>query len=235
MKSIVTFINENENELICPYCGKKYKNNNSLKNHERLCKENPNHKESPFNDYNKKIRNREITAWNKGKTKESSEGIRNNIESRKRNIESGKTVLYWTGKHHSEETKKKISKSQRDYLIKNGLNRWSNAHSSERSYPEIFFKEIFKDVCIEQYIIKGLPYKIDFADVNNKIAIEVDGEQHYVDNELCERDKIRDNKINEFGWKVIRIRWSSFQKLSQDERKTHIKEIFNIAGWTTDD
>lgn len=30
-------------EFICSYCGKACKNANSLRNHERLCKQNPDH------------------------------------------------------------------------------------------------------------------------------------------------------------------------------------------------
>lgn len=231
IKSFIQFINESEEKYICRFCGKECKNGNSLRNHERLCKENPEHQESSFVKHNEKIKSGERIAWNKGKTKESDEGIRHNIESRKRNIESGKTVLYWTGKHLSDEHKRKLSKAQTDYLIRTGLNRWSNTHSSERSYPEKFFEEILKDICIEQYVIPGLPYKIDFADVENKIAIEIDGEQHYVNDELCEHDKTRDKVLKDAGWKTIRVRWSHFQKLSSDEKKDFIKRMFEIAGW----
>lgn len=232
IKSFNDFINEDDNKYICKFCGKECKNPNSLRNHERLCKENPNKDISSFVSHNEKIRNGERVAWNKGKTKENDEGIRNNIESRRLNIESGKTVPYWRGKHLSVEHKKKLSKAQTDFLIKNNLNRWSNAHSSNRTYPEIYFENIFKDLCVEQYVIEGLPYKIDFADVDNKIAIEVDGEQHYIGDEQVEHDKIRDKKLEEFGWRTIRIRWSSFQKLSNEEKELYIKNLFNIAGWS---
>jgi len=40
-------------EFICKYCGKECKNSNSLHNHERLCKLNPNRDESSFVKYNK--------------------------------------------------------------------------------------------------------------------------------------------------------------------------------------
>ena len=139
VKSFSQFINEMNEEFVCRYCGKECKNNNSLRNHERLCKENPNRQESSFVSHNEKIRSGERIVWNKGKTKETSDGIRHNIESRTRNIESGKTIPSWRGKHLSPEHKAKLSKAQTDYLIRTGLNRWSNAHSSKRTYPEIFF------------------------------------------------------------------------------------------------
>lgn len=43
----------NHDGLICQFCGKECKNRNALCNHERLCKENPNHQDSAFIKYNK--------------------------------------------------------------------------------------------------------------------------------------------------------------------------------------
>jgi hypothetical protein len=36
--------------LICVYCGKECKNDNSLRNHQRLCKNNPNRQSTPFHN-----------------------------------------------------------------------------------------------------------------------------------------------------------------------------------------
>ena len=71
-----------------------------------------------------------------------------------------------------------------------------------------------------------------FADVDNKIDVEVDGEQHYINNELRERGQIRDKRLEENGWRTIRVRWSQFQKLSTDEKKEYIRNLFDIAGWS---
>lgn len=53
-----------EQEYKCRYCGKICKNTNSLRNHERLCKSNPNHQENPMKG---------IKPWNKGLSKENNE------------------------------------------------------------------------------------------------------------------------------------------------------------------
>lgn len=63
--------------LNCQFCGKRCKNKNSLCNHERLCKQNPNKQELPhvaepiegFNNFGR-------AAWNKGLTKETNDIIR---------------------------------------------------------------------------------------------------------------------------------------------------------------
>lgn len=225
IKNFEEFINEENEIYVCRFCGRECKNSNSLRNHERLCKDNPNRQESPFVKHNNMIKNGDRVPWNKGKTKDSDERIRHNIESRQKNIESGKTKQSWLGKHLSDEHKQKISKSQTDYLIRTGLNRWSGAHSSERTYPEKYFAEILKDFCEEQYIIKGLPYKIDFANLEHKIAIEIDGEQHYTEKKQIEHDKIRDLKLKELGWKTIRVRWSHFVKMSKEEKEELINTL----------
>lgn len=219
------FEDQDVNILICQYCGRECKNLNSLRNHERLCKENPNHQESPLLKHNEKIRSGERVAWNKGLTKDD-ERIRHNIESHKYNLETGKTKPSWLGKHHTEETKQKLSIAQTNYLIKNNLNRWSNGHSHKRSYAENYFYDILSKYCIEQYSLEGTPYRIDFANIKNKIAIEIDGEQHYnLNGELIEHDKIRDKNLLKLGWQTIRIRWSNFKKLTNEEKEKFIENL----------
>ena len=80
--------------LLCKYCGKECKNENSLRNHERLCKENPNKQESSLKAYHASGASKGnksktgIPAWNKG------------------------LPGTFTGKKHSEETKLKMSESK---------------------------------------------------------------------------------------------------------------------------
>ena len=215
--------------LRCIYCYKEFKNTNSLANHERRCRLNPsvgdNLPNSPFVKYNQQIRDGKIIPWNKGKTKETCDSILRSVITRKENLESGKISLYWNGKHHSDETKEKLSKAQTEYLISSGINRWSNAHSSKRSFAENYFYSILNSICEEQYVIAGLPYRIDFANLKNKIAIEIDGEQHYNLDSLSERDCIRDKRLLDHGWRTIRIRWSHFQRLSDNEKHNFISNL----------
>ena len=56
--------------MYCIYCGKECKNENSLRNHQRLCKQNPNHQKSNLDTWNSTGR-----AWNKGLTKETSKSV----------------------------------------------------------------------------------------------------------------------------------------------------------------
>lgn len=63
--------------LDCQYCGKTCKNRNSLCNHERLCKENPNKQATNLTKYFTKGHE----AWNKGKTKETDNRVAINAEN----------------------------------------------------------------------------------------------------------------------------------------------------------
>ena len=80
--------------LLCQHCKKECKNGNSLRNHERLCKENPNKQDSSF----KKFKMENPEPWNKGKT-----GIQAAWNKGKEGT--------FTGKKHSDETKRKMSEN----------------------------------------------------------------------------------------------------------------------------
>lgn len=130
---------------------------------------------------------------------------------------------------HDSISRSKISKSRIEYLTKNPdrvpylLN-----HSSKESYPERYFNTILTKYQIEfvrEYQV-GL-YGLDFALIKNKIALEIDGEQHYVDNKIIESDIKRTKKLEDLGWNIIRVRWSRYKKLSLNERTEFIKDLIS--------
>lgn len=82
-----------ENNYQCQYCKKQCKNKNSLKQHERLCKMNPNKMESSFTRYNKLKK----CAWNKGLSKDTDERVRKNAESISQSYASGKSKAWCQG------------------------------------------------------------------------------------------------------------------------------------------
>ena len=99
--------NEEQNDLYCQYCNKQCKNHNSLKQHEIRCKENPNHINSSFIEYNKIKKSRSISPWNKGLTKETDERIAKAAKALKDKLASGEIVF--KGTPHTEEFKKMAS------------------------------------------------------------------------------------------------------------------------------
>lgn len=88
----------------CRYCGKDCKNENSLRNHERLCKLNPDRQLSGFELYNKSGKHIGVNQY----TKAEELGLPKPMlseEARKKLSEKGKL------QRHSEETKKKLSEA----------------------------------------------------------------------------------------------------------------------------
>ena len=122
---------------------------------------------------------------------------------------------------HTEESKK-IMREKRLVFMKNNPEKtaW---RLSNVSYPEkLCIEYIEKNSLDKKYSIvreySVFPYFIDFAFVNEMVAVEIDGSQHLLP-ERKERDDIKDELLNELGWLVIRV--------SEKEIKTNINEVFN--------
>lgn len=212
--------------LNCKFCGKLCKNNNSLCNHERLCKLNPDkqqnvNEKTGIPNFNQKGR----VAWNKGLTKETDERVAKHSAAVK--------VFYtehegtWSGKTHTEETKKKIGAGVKNFLENNpDMVPYKRNHSCKESYPEEYFTTVFENEHLhlkKQYRFHS--YTLDFCDVDKKVDIEVDGDQHYLDPVIIEHDKRRNKFLTDAGWTVFRIRWSDYKKMSDKEKHNIIEKI----------
>ena len=217
--------------LSCQFCGREWKNRNSLCNHERQCKNNPNRQEvSSFAVFNEKVKRGEARVWNAGLTKDTDERVRKSAESINKYYETH--AGSWTGRTHTEEQKQKISQSRKQYLLEHPdqvpylLN-----HSSQESYPEIYFTELFENEKIhlhKEYYCLG--YFLDFCDPIKKIDIEIDGEQHYVDAKMVEHDKIRNAVLEEAGWTVFRVRWAEYKAMTEEHKYTIINQIKSLLA-----
>lgn len=209
--------------FICKFCGRECKNDNSLRNHERLCKLNPNRQISPFVNFNKECTDGKRNVWNKGLTKDTDSRVK------QQSITLSNRVSPFKGKHHSVESKQKLSMKMKQYLLDNPEKvPYKLNHHSKQSYPEKYFREVFDNDdllknAISEYRVKL--YSLDFAFPDIKFYIEIDGEQHYTDSRIFEHDKKRNLELEEMGWKSIRIRWSEYNKKSLEEKQEIIKYI----------
>ena len=209
--------------LTCQYCGKECKNRNSLCNHERLCSKNPNRQEFIREGFN----NQGHVAWNKGLTKETNDTLMKFSEDLHRKYQNKELVPPWLGRKHTEETKEKISRARKDFLSQHPEKvPYVLNHSSSTSYPEHYFIELFTKENIDLvYHHRISKYELDFCDLDRKIDIEIDGDQHYLDKRIRQSDIERDNYLQSLGWKVVRIKWSDYQRLSIEDRRKVIEEI----------
>ena len=166
------------------------------------------------------------SSWNAGLTKETDPRISKLVEKIK---ELGKYNPPLKGKHLPDSTKKKLSESMKRYFRDNPSKvPYILNHSSKESFPERYFKEIFMKEGFPQFIRNKhvLTYFLDFAFEDKMAFIEIDGEQHYTDKRIIEHDRKRYDELSKTKWKCIaRIRWSKYQKLTEDQRKKFISGV----------
>jgi very-short-patch-repair endonuclease len=205
----------------CQFCGKETTNAGANKEHENKCLNNT----TP----SKVIR--EKKSEHKGAnqyTKAKKLGLPKPVISDATRKKLSEANL---GRKHKQETKDKISKIRRKYLSENPdmVPYKLNHYSKGRSYPERYWKDIFDEAGIdyvEQHQIHT--YQLDFALVEEKIDIEIDGDQHYLDQRIVESDKRRDEYLENLGWKIIRVRWSEYKKLiDKQDRMDYVTNIIN--------
>lgn len=202
----------------CQYCTKICKNNNSLRNHERMCKINPNRQFSYFstnqNDIVEMKKNGKIEFTNqytkakklglpKPELSETTKKLRSDIAT-KNNLARGPEV-----KAKISNSMKKAHMEGRAWNI--GKSRWN----SQPSYPELFFMQVIQNEFINKNYVTEYPigrYSLDFAWVVEKKCIEIDGDQHDRFSEYKLRDIKKDELLTSMGWKILRIKWKEMYK-----------------------
>lgn len=222
--------------LHCAHCQKVCTSDTSKLQHEKYCDKNPERIKHHMLDV-WKLRDRGEIKKPSFKTPEAKEAWKENIKKGIHSFwespESEKTRKILSEKsrsfRHSEETKKLLSRKQTEYLKNNpDKHPYVLYHSSKTSPAEEYWRECLTNEGIlseEQYQV-GL-WVLDFAWPEQKINLEIDGDWHYNDGTCVEKDKRRDKELQESGWRVIRVRWSSFRALPREGRE---KEVKRIAG-----
>lgn len=127
----------------------------------------------------------------------------------------------------SEQTKEKIREKRLEYLKQHKFdNAWRR---SNKSYIEELFEQIInnnnlfkKFDIVREYSF--FPYYLDFAFVNIKLDIEIDGSQHWKNEKQKQSDIKRDEFLISKGWEVLRI--PEFKLRLQFEEITKMVLIF---------
>jgi very-short-patch-repair endonuclease len=122
----------------------------------------------------------------------------------------------------SESVRKKISDKVQE-RIKNGtFSGWKSRKDKEPSYPEKYFISLFENEKIDGWIrdYKIGRWFVDFAFIDKKFALEIDGKQH---EERKEQDKIKDDYLEKNDWKVIRIKW--YNPVNENNKEKLYKQI----------
>ena len=171
--------------FICKYCGRKIGNNGCLILHERRCLNNP---------------NRLISK---------TQAIKD--ERNLRRDENGK--LKYKSHKHTEETKKILSEKRKQWLLEHKDQHVWRRDSKFLSEPCENLKQYLKDKGInfvEEYEpFDDINYCLDIAWPDEKIAIEVNGNQHYnQDGSLSKYYQKRHNLFIKRGWKIFEIHYT---------------------------
>lgn len=205
----------------CPHCGKKF-NKLGIKTHIWRCHTEEGKKFSPFKGK---------TGWNKGQTKETNENVKKYAETLKRKYKNGEITGSFLGKHHSEETKKKLSEA----VKRNKNQKKFNKHVISK------YEQIIIDVLNEHNIKfkhnftlkiftpeKRKFYFLDIALIDLLVDIETDGWEH----DLQERkihDTKRDKLMESIGWKILRLKNKKIEDMYHDDIFTIINDFLNNA------
>jgi very-short-patch-repair endonuclease len=128
-------------------------------------------------------------------------------------IEHKKTILT------TEETKNKIREKRLNYLSnKDNFSRtsWGKSSQGEMTYGEEWLHRILEleDLYLKYDIVFQypiFPYSIDFAFVNEKIALEFDGKCHFISGKRIDHDFKRDKYLESKGWRTFRVSYDEMK------------------------
>lgn len=165
---------------------------------------------SKYNSPNLIIGKKNVPSWNHGLTKKSDERIFKSAKTLNDGYKSGRLKPPMLGKKLSKETREKIRiaalKAHAEGRAHNiGECRWNN----KPSYPEQFFIKVIDNEFHDKKYVREKPFhkfSLDFAWIDKKKCIEIDGEQHEY-GEQPRRDAEKDKLLLEEGWKLLRIKW----------------------------
>jgi very-short-patch-repair endonuclease len=197
----------------CKWCLTEFETNDKPKgwmaNHSRWCEKNP-----KVNSYKEKLKHaRECFVNNKESIERMVEGIKKAHKQGAYKHIDYKSLS--TGRKHTEESKRKISENRKIHLSKNKENHVWRRNTKFKSTPCEILKEYLKSKLLKfeeeftDHGVDGRYFSIDIAFPEKKLALEVNGNQHYESkNVLKPYYKERENLLVSKGWKVIQIHYS---------------------------
>lgn len=110
-------------------------------------------------------------------------------------------------KWKDKDYKNKMSNLAKERHINNENFGWQTRKKFSMSYPEIIADKKLKELGIDFiHDHKVGKYFIDFAIINKKIAIEIDGQQHNLPDRK-KSDNKKDNFLKLNNWKIFRIKF----------------------------
>lgn len=205
--------------LTCQFCGKECKNRNSLCNHERLCKLNPNRQESSFVEFNASH-----VVWNKGLTKNTDKRVAKSVQTQKHTLAINGS--HWTGKKHAQESKRKIA-----------LAMAGNTHGNRSKKG--FYKGFYCGSSYElAYVIYNLDHNIPFSRCDRHYEYEYNGSKHlyFPDFELPDGTiiEIKGYHTDLVDIKAEAVNDRPIKIMYKDDLKEHLTYVFDTYNVNKD-
>jgi len=204
--------------LLCQYCGKECKNENSLRNHERLCKENPNRDIEYISKVQEKRTHSLRTRKERGtfKNQWSNPDYVLKDETRQKLIESNKKQIW------NEERKLKHSKSMKKAVEENPE---SYTSSNRGRTKQIIFDGIkFQGKWELEFYQYCKTNNIQIERSNEWYEYEWNGTRKYFP-DFYLREKNLYVEVKGYETERDRAKWSSFPKELKVIRKDDIMAI----------
>ena len=172
---------------ICQFCGHERKNYNSLINHERLCKSNPNQDTRSYEilmanriQANAKYQSGSRIAWNKGLTVQTDSRVKQIALTLRQRYMNGELIPTFLGKQHSDETKLKMRESTVQYIEKTAGGARYSIKACE------YFDKLNQEKgwhlvhALNGGEIRVSRYSIDAYDKDLNIVVEYDESKHHM-------------------------------------------------------
>lgn len=94
--------------------------------------------------------------------------------------------------------------------------RYDLARKCESPIERKFLEEMVRSGSLSDFDVAvsvlGGKYRIDFADIDRKIGIELDGHAYHSSKEQFERDRVRQRELEGHGWRFIRFAGAEIMK-----------------------
>lgn len=210
----------------CKHCEKEFfdLSPSEKANHTRWCDQNPNREK--YLDRLKKTREN-IPAESRARAHEKIRKAWK--EGKYADVDHGK---YWRGKSHSDDSRKRMSDSRAKYLRDNPDKHPWKKSDKFISEPCEYLKNKLREAGLE-FEEEYMPlyperyFSMDIAFPEKKIAIEINGNQHYNrDGSLKDYYQKRHDIIEDAGWMVIELH---FREPYKENIIDEITEYLNLA------
>lgn len=207
-----------KNIKICPKCGKEHtkqglycsrKCANSKKHSEKTKKK---IKES-LKTYNRNINNFVVDDY-KYKCLNCDKEFKPRRKNQRFCCLKCASGWFYNNSETGKQNRKELSNIIKN-CVKEGKITPFKCTSDNISYPEKYFKQILDSLEIEhvhnlKVNTNSTSYFLDFAIIDKKIDLEIDGKYHDFENRK-EHDNIRDKNLKSEGWIIYRIKWNSIK------------------------